>query len=153
MTLNQLTRLVKMPKMRNDEDEESLEAEVPRAKMNPNNPTSREKQEREDSRHAVDRKWCAACVGSPGDGVQHQLVMMNEEEKARTTSDLVSRHKKTHTHISNSDVLNLTKKVTSDKERAALPFPRTVVENVPDVEPGRFHVLSAHIEDHGHTRG
>ena len=31
--------------MGNDVDEEPLEAEVPRARMNPKNPTSREKQE------------------------------------------------------------------------------------------------------------
>ena len=35
--------------MGNDEDQEPLEAEVPRARMNPKNPTSREKQEREDT--------------------------------------------------------------------------------------------------------
>ena len=30
--------------MENDEDEEPLEAEIPRVRMNPRNPTSREKQ-------------------------------------------------------------------------------------------------------------
>ncbi len=40
----------------NDEDEEPLEAEVPTARMNPNNTTSREKQEHEDSGHACLRK-------------------------------------------------------------------------------------------------
>ena len=39
--------------MGNDEDEEPLEAEVPRARMNPKNPMSPEKQEHEDSGHAV----------------------------------------------------------------------------------------------------
>ena len=39
--------------MENDEDEEPLEAEIPRARKNPKNPTSREKQEHEDSGHAA----------------------------------------------------------------------------------------------------
>ena len=46
--------------MRNDEDGEPLEAEVPRGRMNPKNPTSREKQQHEDSGHAVCSNWCAA---------------------------------------------------------------------------------------------
>ena len=39
--------------MGNDEDEESLEADVPRVRMSPKNTTNREKQEHEDSGHAV----------------------------------------------------------------------------------------------------
>ena len=39
--------------MGNEEDEEPLEAEIRRVRMNPKNPTSREKQEHEDSGHAV----------------------------------------------------------------------------------------------------
>ena len=40
--------------MGNDEDEEPWEAEVPRARMHPKNPSSREKQqEHKDSGHAV----------------------------------------------------------------------------------------------------
>ena len=34
--------------MGNDEDEEPLEAEIPRVRMHPKNPTSREKQEHDD---------------------------------------------------------------------------------------------------------
>ena len=37
--------------MGNEEDEEPLEAEIPRVKRNPKNPTGREKQEHEDSGH------------------------------------------------------------------------------------------------------
>ena len=48
--------------MGNDEDEEPLEAEFQRDRMNPKNPTSREKQEHEDSGHAVFRSWCAVHV-------------------------------------------------------------------------------------------
>ena len=43
-----------------DEDEEPLEAEVPRTRMNPKNSTSREKQEHEDRGHVVCRNWRAA---------------------------------------------------------------------------------------------
>ena len=46
----------------NGEDEEPREAEVPGANMTPKNPTSREKQEHEDSGHAADRHGSAACV-------------------------------------------------------------------------------------------
>ena len=45
--------------MGNDDDEELVEAEVPRARMNPKNSTSRKKQEHDDSGHvgyAVYRK-------------------------------------------------------------------------------------------------
>ena len=35
--------------MRNEDDEEPLEAEVPRVRVNPKNPSVREKQEHEDS--------------------------------------------------------------------------------------------------------
>ena len=46
--------------------------------------------------------------------------------------------------------LKLTKKVTADKEGAGPPLPRLTA---PEVEPGRFYVLSADIEAHGHTGG
>ena len=46
--------------MRKKEDEEPLEADNPSVRMNPENPTSREKQEHEDSRHAVYRSVGAA---------------------------------------------------------------------------------------------
>ena len=49
--------------------------------------------------------------------------------------------------------LKLTKKVTADKEGAGSPLPRIVVERAPEVEPGRFYVLSTDIEAHGHTGG
>ena len=67
MTWNQLKRHVKMSKWETlkknrNAEEEPLEAEVPRARMYPKNPTIREKQEHEDSGHAVYRNWCAACV-------------------------------------------------------------------------------------------
>ena len=49
--------------------------------------------------------------------------------------------------------LKLTKKVTADKLLAGPPLPKIVVERTPEVEPGRFFVLSADIEAHGHTGG
>ena len=68
-----------------EEDEEPLEAEVPRVRMNPKNPTSRGKQEHEDSGHAVYRSWCAACVEGRGVVVQHRTELLEEEERERTT--------------------------------------------------------------------
>ena len=63
----------------NEEDEEPLEAEIPR--VNPKNP----KQEHEDSGHAVNRSWCAACVEGRGVGGQHRIELLEEEERERTT--------------------------------------------------------------------
>ena len=65
-----------------EEDEEPLEAEIPRVRMNP---TSREKQEHEDSGHAVHRSWCASCVEGRGVGGQHRIELLEEEERERTT--------------------------------------------------------------------
>ena len=48
--------------MGNDEDEEPLDAEIPSARKNPKNPTSREKQAHEESGHAAHRKLvCGLC--------------------------------------------------------------------------------------------
>ena len=69
--------------MGNEEDEEPLLAEIPRVRMNPKNPTCREKQEHEDSGHAVYRSWCAACVEGRGVGGQHRIKQL-EEERERT---------------------------------------------------------------------
>ena len=71
--------------MENDDDEEPLEAEIPKVRMNPKSPTSREKQEHEDSGHAVYMSWCAACVEGPGVGGQHRTELLEEEERERTT--------------------------------------------------------------------
>ena len=70
--------------MGNDQDEEPLEVEIPRVRINPKNPTSREKQEHEDSGHAVYRSCCAACVEGQGVG-QHRIEPLDEEERERTT--------------------------------------------------------------------
>ena len=45
------------------------------------------------------------------------------------------------------------KKSRLTKKERDPPLPRTVVERAPEVEPRRFHVLSADIEAHGHTGG
>ena len=71
--------------MGNEEDEEPLEAEIPRVRMNPKNPASREKQEHEDSGHAVCKSWCAACVESRRVGGKHRVELL-EEERERTTA-------------------------------------------------------------------
>ena len=64
--------------MGNEEDEDPLEAEIPRVRMNLKNPTSREKQEHENSGHAVHRSWCAASV-------EGRIELLEEEERERTT--------------------------------------------------------------------
>ena len=71
--------------MGNEEDEEPLETEMPKVRMNPKNPTSREKQEHEDEGHAVYRSWCAACVEGRGVVEQHRTELLDEEERERTT--------------------------------------------------------------------
>ena len=71
--------------MGNEEDEEPLEAEIPRVRVNPKNPTSREKQEREDSGHVVYRSWCAACVEGRGVGGQNRIGLLEEGKGKRTT--------------------------------------------------------------------
>ena len=53
--------------------------------MNPKSPTSREKQEHEDSGHSVFRSWCAACVEGRGVGGQHRVQLLEEVERERTT--------------------------------------------------------------------
>ena len=68
--------------MGNEEDEEPLEAEIPRVRMNPKNPTSRDKQEHEDSGHAV---YSAARVEGHGVGGQHRIELL--EEKRKNNSD------------------------------------------------------------------
>ena len=90
----------------NDEDE-PLEAESHRVRMNPKNPTSREQQEHEDSGRAVYRNRCAACVEGPGVGGQHRIELLEEEEKDRTTPIVVFDYgfqtgKRRHVH--NSDL-------------------------------------------------
>ena len=70
--------------MENDEDEEPLGAEILRAKMNPINSTSRQKQEQEDSGHAVYRSWCA-CVEGPRVGAEHRIELLEEVARERTT--------------------------------------------------------------------
>ena len=41
----------------------------------------------------------------------------------------------------------MTKKVTADKEEPGLHLPNIVVENLPEVERGRFYFISADIGD------
>ena len=74
-----------MSKFGNEEDEEPLEAEVPRTRMNPKNPTSRKKQEHEGSAHAVYRSWCSACVEGRAVRGRHRFEKLNEEETEQMT--------------------------------------------------------------------
>ena len=52
-----------------------------------------------------------------------------------------------HTAIAET---RLTKKFITDEEGTDLLLPRMLVEKSPDVERGRFYVLFADIEAHGH---
>ena len=94
--------------MGNEEDEEPLEAEIPKVRMNPKSPTSREKQEHEDSGHAVYRSWCAACVEGRGVGGQHRIELLEEQERERTTPIVAFDYGFSDTgkrrHVSNSDL-------------------------------------------------
>ena len=67
--------------MGNEEDAEPVEAEIPRVRMNPKNPTRREKQEHEDSGHALHRSWCAACGEGRDVGGQRRIEPFEEEER------------------------------------------------------------------------
>ena len=91
--------------MGNDEDEE---AEIPRVRMNPKNPTNGEKQEHEDSEHAFHRNWCAACVEGRGVGGQQRIELLEEEER-KDNSDCSFRLRLLDTgkrrHVSNSDLV------------------------------------------------
>ena len=73
--------------MGNEEEEERLEAEIPRFRVNPKNPTSREKQEHEDSGHAV---YSAVCVEGRGVGGQHRIELLEEEEARERTTPIVA---------------------------------------------------------------
>ena len=69
----------------------------------PKNPTSREKQEHEDSGHAVYRSWCAACVEGRGVGGQHRIGLLEKDERERTTPIVAFDHTGKRRHGSNSD--------------------------------------------------
>ena len=93
--------------MGNEEDEELLEAEIPRVRMNPKNPTSREKREHGDSGHAVYRSWCAACVEGRSVGGQHRIEILEEEERERTTPIVAFDYSfltRKRRHVSKSDL-------------------------------------------------
>ena len=89
------------------ETKEPLEAEIPRVRMNSKNPTRREKQEHEDSGHAVYRSWCAACVEGRGVG-EHRIEPLEEGGKRKDDSDRSFRLRFSDTgkrrHVSNSDL-------------------------------------------------
>ena len=72
--------------MGNDEDEEPLEAEIPKVRMHPKNPTSREKQEHEDAGQCcVQESVCGACVEGRGVGGHHRIDLLEGEEREGTT--------------------------------------------------------------------
>ena len=69
-----------------------MQAEIPRVRMNPENPTGRKKQEHEDSGHAVYRSSCAVFVEGRGVGGQHRIELLEEEERERTTPIVAFDH-------------------------------------------------------------
>ena len=85
MASNQLVNLVQMSKWETKKMRNPWKQKIPRVRMNPKNPTSREKEEREDSGHAVYKSWCAACVEGRGVGGQHRIELLEGEKRERTT--------------------------------------------------------------------
>ena len=77
-----------MTSNRNEEDEEPWVSEIPRVRKNPKNTSSREKQEHEDSGHAVYRSWCASCVEGRGADGQHRIELtVGGRRKRKNNSD------------------------------------------------------------------
>ena len=76
--------------MGNEEDEDPLQAEIPRVRMNPKNPTSREQQEHEDIQDMLST-GVGVLLGVEGRGVggQHRIELLEEEERERTTPIVV----------------------------------------------------------------
>ena len=96
--------------MENDDEEELVEAEVPRGRMNPKHSTSREKQEHEDSGHAgymlFTESCCAAYVEGRGIGGQHRIELLDEEKRKRATPIVAFSHGlMTREHAGTSPIL------------------------------------------------
>ena len=81
MTSNQLGKSRADVEIGNEEEVELLEAEIPRVRMNPKNPTSREKQEHEDSGHAVYRSWCVSCAEVLVDNIELNCWRKRKEKE------------------------------------------------------------------------
>ena len=87
MTSNQLGESRADVETRNEE-EESLEAEIPTVEMNLKNPMNKEEQEHEDSGHAVCKSWCAACVEGRGVGRQYRIELLECSRKRKEKEQL-----------------------------------------------------------------
>ena len=66
--------------MRNDEEEEPLETELPRARLNPKNPSRREKREQILNMLSTEVGVLTACVEGPGVGGEHGIEQLDEEK-------------------------------------------------------------------------
>ena len=111
--------------MGNEEDEEPLEAEIPRVRMNPKTPTCREKQEHEDSGHVVYRSWCAAFVEGRGVGGQHRTELSEGGESERTTPIVVFNYGfQTHENADTFPILSCggSRYVVNGKVPQHIPF-------------------------------
>ena len=106
--------------MGNFEDGEPLEAGVTRERMNPKNPTSREKQEHEEWGHDVCRNCCAACVEVRGVGGQHRFELLEEEERERTSPIVAfDRH---NSDLSRVGLVKLERHVVNGHVQQHIPF-------------------------------
>ena len=74
----------------NDEEEESLESEIPTVETNPKNLMRKAQQEREDCGHAVYRNWCAVCVRDRCVEKHLQVELLKEEGRERTNLSMVT---------------------------------------------------------------
>ena len=80
---------------------EPLEAEIPLVRMNPKNPTSREKQEHAALGHAVYRSCCAGCVEGRGVGGQHRNELRKDDSDRSFRLRFADRRRR---HVSDSDL-------------------------------------------------
>ena len=65
----------------NEEEEESLEAEISTVETNLKNPMRRVEQEREDSGHAINRNGCTVCIRGRCVEKHCRIKPFKEEEK------------------------------------------------------------------------
>ena len=75
---------------RHEEEDESLESEIPAVESNPKNLMRKAQQEREDCGHAVYRNWCAVCVRGRCVEKHHQVELLKEAEKERRKPSLAA---------------------------------------------------------------
>ena len=138
MTSNQLGNHVQMSKWETMKIKNPWKQKFPESALNPKNTTSREKQEHEDSGHAVYRSWCAACVEGRNVGGQHRIELLEGEERERATPNVVRfLDKGKRRHVSKSDL---------SRQHGMVKRERRVVNGkVPQQTPFHFLLVSSKI--------